>query len=278
MGEPNQFGNAGPFTASLSTYCTGSVWIADAITAFTVFSVSRIVMITVNDDGDVRIVTFDRPEQRNAITSDGLEALEAAVTDCPASVVYLRGTGDSFCAGADLSSVAALADGGDAEAFIRRGQRTADAIERSDAIVVAGIDGAARGGGVELALACDVRIATQAATFGEPGVTFGLFGAWGGTVRLPEVVGLGDALDVSLSGRVLDSAEALRIGLVSRIVEEPRRVADQIAENDRHALGHVKQRIRDRAEKSVQKNAEARAFEALIETHAEKLRELGNDR
>lgn len=234
-------------------------------------------MITVNDDGDVRIVTFDRPEQRNAITSDGLEALEAAVTDCPASVVYLRGAGDSFCAGADLSSVAALADGGDAEAFIRRGQRTADAIERSDAIVVAGIDGAARGGGVELALACDVRIATQTATFGEPGVTFGLFGAWGGTVRLPEVVGLGDALDVSLSGRVLDSAEALRIGLVSRIVEEPRRVADQIAENDRHALGHVKQRIRDRAEKSVQENAEARAFEALIETHAEKLRELGND-
>ena len=275
MGEPNQFGNAGPLTASLSDYRSGLAQTADAITAVTPFSVPRRVMITIHDD-DVRIVTFDRPDRRNAITPDGLEALEAAVTDSRASVVYLRGAGDSFCAGADLSSVAALADGGDVEAFIRRGQRTANAIERSDSVVVAGIDGAARGGGVELALACDVRIATPTATFGEPGVTFGLFGAWGGTVRLPEIVGLGDALDVSLSGRVLDCDEALRIGLISRIVENPRQVAHRIAENDPHALRHVKRRIRDRAKQPAQENAEVSVFESLIETHADELRALGD--
>ncbi len=67
--------------------------------------------------------------------------------------------------------------------------------------VVAGIDGAARGGGVEMALACDVRVATPDATFAEPGVEFGLFGAWGGTARLRDIVGDGDALDIALSGR-----------------------------------------------------------------------------
>lgn len=232
-------------------------------------------MIHIEDEGGVRVVTFDRPDRRNALTPAGLEALEDAVVDCPAPVLYLRGAGDAFCAGADLSNVAEVAETGAVEPFIRRGQRVADAIENSPTIVVAGIDGAARGGGVELALACDVRIATPEATFGEPGVTLGIFGAWGGTVRLPEVVGLGDALDFSLSGRVIDSAEALRIGLVSRVLEEPRAVAERIAENDRTSLEFVKERVRDRAEKTAQEDAELAAFETLIETHADELRKFG---
>lgn len=232
-------------------------------------------MIDIADDGDVRVVTLDRPDSRNALTPAGLEALEEAVVDCPTPVVYLRGAGDAFCAGADLSTVAEIAESGAVEPFIRRGQRTADAIENSPAIVVAGIDGAARGGGVELALACDLRLATPEATFGEPGVTLGIFGAWGGTVRLPEVIGLGDALDFSLSGRVIGSEEALRIGLVSRVLEAPRTVADRIAENDRTALEFVKERIRDRAEKAVQEDAEIAAFETLIETHADELQRFG---
>jgi enoyl-CoA hydratase/carnithine racemase len=233
-------------------------------------------MIRVEDDGDVRVVTLDRPERRNALTPGALEELEAAVTDCAASVVYLRGAGAAFCAGADLSTVATVAESDDeaVEPFVRRGQAVADAIEGASSVVVAGIDGAARGGGVELALACDMRLATPDATFGEPGVTFGLFGAWGGTVRLPEVVGMGDALDFSLSGRVIDAEEALRIGLVSRVVESPRAVAERVAENDRLALEHVKHRIRDRRPKSEQEDAEVAAFEALVEAHADELRAL----
>ena len=228
-------------------------------------------MVRIEDAGEVRVVTLDRPERRNALTPEALDDLEAAVVDCTAPVVYLRGAGEAFCAGADLSVVADVADSGDVEPFVRRGQRVADAIESAPAVVVAGVDGPARGGGVELALACDVRLATPGATFGEPGVTFGLFGAWGGTVRLPEVVGLGDALDLSLSGRVVDAEEALRIGLVSRVVEEPRSVAESLAENDHQAMALLKERLRDRGSKADREDAEVAAFEALVEAHADDL-------
>lgn len=233
-------------------------------------------MIRIEDADGYRIVTLDRPEQRNALTLEGLERVANAVSDCPSPVVYLRGAGDAFCAGADLSVVAAVAESEDAvEPFIRRGQRTADAIEEASSVVVAGIDGAARGGGVELALACDMRVATPEATFGEPGVTFGLFGAWGGTVRLPEVLGLGDALDFSLSGRVIDAEEALRIGLVSRVVDDPRDVAESLTGNDQRAMELLKERVRDRASKAEQEAAEVAAFEELVAAHADELRELG---
>jgi enoyl-CoA hydratase len=232
-------------------------------------------MIRVEDDGEVRVVTLDRPTRRNALTPELLDALETAVVDAPTPVVYLRGEGEAFCAGADLSVVAEVAESGDIERFVRRGQRVADSIETADSVVVAGIDGAARGGGVELALACDIRLATPGATFGEPGVTFGLFGAWGGTVRLPEVVGLGDALDFSLSGRVIDAEEALRIGLVSRVVDAPYDVAEGLTKNDKQALGLLKERVRDRGSKADQEDAEVAAFQKLVAAHAEELATYG---
>lgn len=232
-------------------------------------------MIRIDDAGDLRVVTLDRPARRNALTPGALDDLETAVVDCSAPVVYLRGAGEAFCAGADLSAVADVAESGEVEPFVRRGQRVADAIESAPAVVVAGVDGPARGGGVELALACDLRLATPDATFGEPGVTFGLFGAWGGTVRLPEVVGLGDALDLSLSGRVIDAEAALRIGLVSRVVEEPRAVAEALTDNDHQAMALLKERVRDRGSKVDQEDAEVAAFEALVEAHGDDLSELG---
>jgi enoyl-CoA hydratase/carnithine racemase len=236
-------------------------------------------MIRIDDADDRRIVTLDRPARRNALTPEGLDDLEAAVLDCDAPVILLRGAGEAFCAGADLSTVAEVADGGDGddvEPFVRRGQRVADAIESAPAVVVAGIDGAARGGGVELALACDLRVATPGSTFAEPGVTFGLFGAWGGTVRLPEVVGMGEALDLSLSGRAVDAEEARRMGLISRIVDDPRSVAEKLASNDHQALSLIKERVRDRGPKAEQEDAEVAAFEALIAAHADDLAELGD--
>jgi enoyl-CoA hydratase/carnithine racemase len=223
-------------------------------------------MIRTTDDGSVRTVTLARPDRRNALRPTDLDALAAAVRDADVPVVSLHGAGSSFCAGADLDAVAALDD---PEAFARRGQRAATAIEESDAVVVAAVDGAARGGGVEIALACDLRVATPRATFGEPGVRFGLFGAWGGTVRLPRVVGEGNALDFALSGRVVDADEALRMGLVSRIVDEPRLVADRLAEGAHDALAVVKRRVRDRDDRETQERAEATAFAALHRAHAD---------
>jgi enoyl-CoA hydratase/carnithine racemase len=227
-------------------------------------------VIRTRTDGDVRVVTLDRPEARNALRPDDLttlrEAFEESEGDEPPPVTYLRGAGDAFCAGADLDAVAALDD---PEAFARRGQRTADAIEDSPSVVVCGIDGPARGGGVELALAADIRVATRRATFAEPGVSLGLFGAWGGTVRLPRVMREGDALDFALSGRVLDAEAALRAGLVSRVEDDPRSVADEIASGAPDALAAIKRRIRDRRGDATRERAEATAFAELHGAHAD---------
>jgi enoyl-CoA hydratase len=234
-------------------------------------------VIRTRTDDRVRVVTIDRPERRNALRPEELTALGEAVAGAETPVTYLRGAGDAFCAGADLDAVAGLAgrpdpdgDAGDADAaesFARRGQRAAAAIADADTVVVCGVDGAARGGGVELALAADVRVATPSATFAEPGVEFGLFGAWGGTVRLPRVMREGDALEFALSGRVLDADEALRTGLVSRVVDDPRAVADEIATAKPDALLAVKRRLRDRRDDATQEAAEAEAFAALVRAH-----------
>jgi len=210
------------------------------------------------------VVTIDRPHKRNALTSDELSALEATFEVLDTPVACLRGSGSAFCAGADLAAVADLdADG--AEEFARHGQRVATAIEESSTVVVAAIDGPARGGGVELALACDLRIATPDATFAETGVRLGLFGAWGGTHRLPRIVGVGNAMDLALSGRTIDAETALRMGLVSRVTDDPETVAASLAENDRGALETIKKRFNDDASPEQQEHREAKAFAACIE-------------
>lgn len=236
-------------------------------------------MIDVSIDAarSIRTVTLDRPEARNALTVDGLEALEEAIGgerydtgEIEESVVYLQGRGAAFCAGADLGTVGAL--NGDREAgvaFARRGQRVARTIANAPAVVVAGIDGAARGGGLELAMACDVRVGTPDSTYGEPGITFGLFGAWGGTVRLPRLVGEGHALEFALSGRTVDAREALRMGLISRIEDDPRRVAEAIAANPDDTLIALKRRLRDDRDRATQERLEAEAFGDLVAAHAD---------
>lgn len=226
-------------------------------------------MIRSHSEGSVRVLTMDRPDKRNALRPDDLSALRIEITDATEPVVYLHGAGNAFCAGADLDVVSTLDD---PAAFARQGQRVATALSAGDSVVVCGIDGPARGGGVELALAADVRVATPQATFAEPGVTLGLFGAWGGTLRLPRVMGEGNALEFALSGRVLDADEALRTGLVSRVVGDPRSVADEIAEGKPDALRVIKARLRDRRDDQTQEAAEATAFERLVETHAAAIR------
>lgn len=228
-------------------------------------------MITTSTTGQVRTITLDRPDRRNALTPEGLGALKTAVESATEPVIYITGRGPAFCAGADLDVVANLETSEAAEAFAAHGQAVARTIEQADAVTVAGINGAARGGGLELALACDLRIATPDATLGEPGVTFGLFGAWGGTVRLPEIVGLGTALDIGLSGRVLGAEESLRTGLVSRVVENPRSVAAELADNEADAMRVLKKRLRDNSSVGEQERAEQEAFGRLVVEHTNDL-------
>jgi enoyl-CoA hydratase len=219
-------------------------------------------MIRTDSTEQIRRITLDRPERRNALTPEGLDQLSDTVSEADEPVIYLSGAGSAFCAGADLDVVGKLEDG---HGFAKRGQRTARAISEAESVVVAGIDGPARGGGLELALACDVRVATPEATFGEPGVTLGLFGAWGGTARLPRTVGSAHAMDLALSGRTIAAEEALQIGLISRILSDPFYIAREIAANDHRTLTLLKKRISDTAPMNEQEAAEAGAFAELID-------------
>jgi len=222
-------------------------------------------MVRTTADGDVRVLTLDRPARRNALGCETLRDIERALDDATEPVVYLHGAGEAFCAGADLDVVREL-DGDDAADFAALGQRVADGLELYDGAVVAGIDGPARGGGVELALACDIRVATPDATFAETGVRLGLFGAWGGTTRLPRIVGAGQAMDLALSGRTVDADAALRMGLVSRVVEDPRAVADELGAVDYAALRTLKARMRDDSGQQVGDERERTAFARLVES------------
>jgi len=221
-------------------------------------------MLSVTDDDRLREILLDRPDKRNALTRDGLDELRDAVESASQPVVYVRGAGDAFCAGADLGTVRGL-DGESGEAFARRGQRTTNAIEDADSVVVAGVDGPARGGGVELALACDLRVCTPRASFAETGVTLGLFGAWGGTRRLRRAVGATHAADLSLSGRTVDAEAAREMGLVSRVVDDPEKVAEEIASNDPDALRELKALLRTDGDRETTDEREAGAFGRLLD-------------
>lgn len=220
-------------------------------------------MLTVDDRDRIRVCTLDRPDSRNALSRELLRELAAAVEDAPTPVVLLHGAGSAFCAGADFGVVDDL-DRESARDFARLGQRTMSAIEDADAVVVAGVDGAARGGGVELTLASDVRVATPDATFAETGVSLGLFGAWGGTRRLPRAVGESAALDLSLTGRVVDAQEARELGLVSQVVEDPMAVAEAVAANDVGVLPRLKHLVREDGTRAEQERREVDVFADLV--------------
>jgi enoyl-CoA hydratase len=177
----------------------------------------------------VAVVTIDRQHRRNAI--DGrtaaalVEALERFESDDALAVLVVTGAGDAFCAGADLTAIDTLApraDGPDGPLGFTR--RTASKP------TIAAVDGWAVAGGLELALWCDLRIASPRSTFGCFERRWGVPLIDGGTWRLPRVVGLGRALDMILTGRAVDAAEALSIGLVTSVEEAPLAAAVELGQ------------------------------------------------
>lgn len=200
------------------------------------------------DRGHVRILTIHRPDKRNALNLAVVRALEAALTrvreDASVRAVVLTGHGDkAFVAGADIAE---LEQRGAADAHRGFNAALFLAIEELDVPVVAAIRGWALGGGMEIAMACDIRIAGESARFGQPELQLGILPAAGGLHRLPALVGLGVAKDLVLTGRIIDASEALRVGLVSRVVaddvvlEEAIAAATTIAGMPRLAVGLAK--------------------------------------
>jgi enoyl-CoA hydratase len=169
----------------------------------------------------IGFVTVSREAKRNALDAATLEDLDRAFAalgaDPAVRAVVLTGKGDkAFVAGADVEALSHL-DATGARALSERGQRVFDRIEWLGKPVVAAVNGFALGGGCELALACHVRVASETASFGTPEAGLGLICGYGGTQRLPRLVGKGRALELLPTGRRVDSKEALRIGLVNRV-------------------------------------------------------------
>jgi enoyl-CoA hydratase len=170
----------------------------------------------------VSFVTVDRPAKLNALNSATMAELDAAFAAAGADPevrgVILTGGGEkAFVAGADLAELAARSPIEGRE-LARRGQEVFARIEKLGKPVVAAVNGFALGGGCELALACHVRVASENAKLGTPEVKLGLMCGYGGTQRLGRLVGRGRALEMLLTGEMIDAAEALRIGLVNRVV------------------------------------------------------------
>lgn len=181
-------------------------------------------------DGPVAIVTIDRPEVRNAVDRPTAEALSDAFgrfeDDENLAVAVLTGAGENFCAGADLKAVA--------EGRTNRVEETGDGPLGPTRMVLskpalAAVEGYAVAGGLELALWCDLRIASETAVFGVFCRRWGVPLMDGGTVRLPRIVGHGAALDMILTGRPVDAHEALRMGLANRVVSRGEALATAVA-------------------------------------------------
>jgi enoyl-CoA hydratase len=167
-------------------------------------------------------VSLNRPEKRNALTCEMLERLAEIFTNLTARrdlrAVILEGSGGAFCAGTDIEELSQLETEG-ASAASRRGQRVCSLIENCGVPVVAAVNGAAAGGGCELALACHLRVAAASATFSLPETKLGVIPGYGGTQRLARLTGSGRALEMMLASRVLTAEEAFSAGLVNRVVE-----------------------------------------------------------
>jgi 2-(1,2-epoxy-1,2-dihydrophenyl)acetyl-CoA isomerase len=183
--------------------------------------------ITTTFDAGVATVTLDRPEKLNSFIGhmrrDLAEALEHAGSDADVRVVVLTGAGRAFCAGADVEYMDELMRRDDADEFARllgAGRRVVHAIRQMTKPVVASINGAAYGAGFNLALACDMRIASESATFSQSFVKVGLHPDWGGSYFLPRALPSNLACEMFFLGDAIDARRALELGLVNRVVAD----------------------------------------------------------
>jgi enoyl-CoA hydratase len=195
--------------------------------------------IITETDEQLGIVKINRPDVLNAVNIETILELEDAVRrfgeDDTIAVIVITGEGKSFVSGSDISRLAEM-DSLAAREYSRVGQRVLSFIENVEKPVIAAVNGYALGSGCEIAMACDIRIASEKAKFGQPEVKLGLIPGHAGTQRLARLVGLGKAKELIFTGDLIDAHEALRIGLANRVVppdklmEETKAIAGKIIE------------------------------------------------
>lgn len=228
----------------------------------------------------IAVVRLNRPDRLNALNIQMLGELHHAFLALEAEreirAIVLTGTGErAFCAGADIGEFQRLHGALEGAAMARRGQRLTLLMEEMGTPIIAAINGFALGGGMEVAMAADIRIASENAKFGQPEVTLGLMPGFGGSQRTARLLGRGAAMLLCLTAEQIDAATALRIGLVQGVVplaglrEEALRIAKLIAAKAPLAIAATKHAISDglkHAETAVGLEIEALHFGSLVET------------
>jgi 2-(1,2-epoxy-1,2-dihydrophenyl)acetyl-CoA isomerase len=213
-------------------------------------------MITSDTRDQIAHITLDRPDKLNAFSGtmreDLLAALRAAAENSACRVVVITGAGRAFCAGGDVDFMAGLQREQNTAAFrklLDAGRDIIVTIATMAKPVIASVNGVAAGAGCNLALACDIRIASDAAKLGETFVRIGLHPDWGGTWLLPRLVGRSRAAELLMTGRIVDAAEALAIGMVDRVVPaaelsaETEKLARAIADAPPIAIAGIKRAL-----------------------------------
>lgn len=202
--------------------------------------------------GEIAIIKLNRPEVLNAINKDVLlelkEAIDEVERDESVRALIITGEGKAFVAGADI---AWMRDRSPLEMkeFLELGKSVLDKIEKMSKPVIAAVNGYAFGGGCELALACDIRIASENARFGQQEINVGIMPGWGATQRLPKLISIGRAKELCLTGDVIDAREAERIGLVNKVVkyeelyQEALKLARKLASKPPIAVEFIKKAI-----------------------------------
>ncbi len=234
--------------------------------------------LTSTDRGAVRTITINRPDKLNALNRETINELDIAFSQAGADdavrVVVLAGAGEkAFVAGADISELN-TATPVQAQGMAQNGQRMMRGIELLGKPVIARLQGFALGGGLELAMACHLRIASEKAKLGLPEISLGLMPGFGGTQRIVRLVGRSAALELTLSGTPIDAQRALAIGLVNRVVAvdeldaEVERWADQLANAAPHAMAGILSAVLAADDLGIDDGLEyeARAFGLLFST------------
>ncbi|MDQ3918402.1 MAG: enoyl-CoA hydratase/isomerase family protein [Acidobacteriota bacterium] len=188
--------------------------------------------ILVEERDALAVVRINRAAQRNSLSVATLDELEQAFArltqnDRTEAVIF-TGTGDVFASGADIRELRALTPDS-AREFAARGQRLFNLIADARRLTIAAVDGYCMGGGLDLALSCRLRVASPRAVFAHPGARLGIITGWGGTQRLPQLVGAARALEMFTTARRVHADEALEIGLVSRVHADPLACALELA-------------------------------------------------
>lgn len=239
--------------------------------------------IRLEKDGRLAWLIIERPKVLNALNEIVLSEIDIALDDVEndenIKVLLITGSGDkSFVAGADIKEIEEL-DCFSAIPFCKKGQKLFIRIENFPKPVIAVINGFALGGGCELAMACDIRIASDGAKFGQPEVNLGLIPGYGGTQRLPRIVGKGKAMELILTGIVIDANEALRIGLINRIVphdslkNEAAALARIMAEKSSVILSLAKRAISSGLEMSIENGCNFESYLFAVSSSTEDKKE-----